>query len=75
MIKFKKNEAPEGFGSVCDEVGERLKELDHFKKFEIMKEKLLLKGRMWKKKSLFRGENLSQSEILIAILDDWFWRY
>ena len=40
-----------------------------------MKDELMLKGRNWKKKTPFKGENLSQAEILIRVLDEWFRMY
>ena len=40
-----------------------------------MKDELMLKGRNWKKKTPFKGEILSQAEILVKVLDEWFRMY
>ena len=48
--KFKNNTAPDGFGTVADEFGQKIEELDYIKRFETMLSEMKLQGRIGKRR-------------------------
>ena len=70
--KFKNNAAPEGFGAVADEFGQKIEELDHNKRFETMLSEMKLQGRIGKRRIEEKGaEKMTSGELLKIKLREW----
>ena len=59
---FIKNTAPEGFGKIAEEFGQKIEEVDYNNKFEEMIAEIRLSGRIGKRSVEYLGEKMSSGE-------------
>ena len=70
--KFKNNTAPDGFGTVADEFGQKIEELDYIKRFETMLSEMKLQGRIGKRRIEKQGaDKMTSGELLKIMLREW----
>ena len=71
-LKFVKNKPPEGFGSVAEEFGHRISELDHIEKFETLLAQNKITGRFGRRKVNHEGTTMTSSDLLNVLIRKWF---
>ena len=70
--KFKNNTAPDGFGTVADEFGQKIEELDYNKRFETMLSEMKLQGRIGKRRIEKQGaDKMTSGELLKIMRREW----
>ena len=65
--KFKNNTAPDGFGTVADEFGQKIEEIEYNKRFETMLSEMKLQRKIEKQ----GADMMTSGDLLKIMLREW----
>ena len=70
-IKFIRNNAEDKVDELSKRFDKELEELNHEKRFNIMKKELKFSGRIWRGVRIYKGRSMKKEEMVTEILDEW----